>query len=136
MNQRRLARVTRRLALCAVGLAACAPLGIVQPGTPQAPEVLKVALTDGSTQVRPRMVARGKVGLEVSNDGTLEHGVHVVGPGVDEQSDEFLSPGQRRTMWLELAPGTFRVFCPDGDHAERGMSAQFVVTDRASWFRR
>lgn len=136
MNQRAFARVMRRLAFCAVVLAGCAPLGVVQPGTPQAPEVLKVSLTDGSIVVRPRMVARGKVGLEVVNDGALEHGFHVVGPGVDEQSDEFLSPGQTRMMWLELAPGTFRVFCPDGDHAERGMSAHLIVTDRASWFRR
>jgi hypothetical protein len=136
MNQRACVRAVRRLAFCALALAACAPLGIVQPGTPQAPEVLKVSLTDGSIAVRPRMVARGKIGLEVVNDGALEHGLHVVGPGVDEQSDEFLTPGQRRMMWLDLAPGTFRVSCPDGDHAERGMSAHFIVTDRASWFRR
>jgi hypothetical protein len=64
-------------------VAGCVQLGVVQPGTPQAPEMLSVTLTEGRIDVRPRMVARGKVGLELINGGELEHSFHIVVPGVD-----------------------------------------------------
>jgi hypothetical protein len=124
------------LALAAAVLGGCVTLGLQRPGTEDAPEVLTVVLTDASIDVWPSLVARGKVGLEVINDGQLEHGFHIVGPGTDEQSDEFLTSGEHRRVWLKLGPGTFRIFCPDGDHAARGMSARLVVTDDARWFRR
>jgi hypothetical protein len=119
---------------CAV--AGCATLGIYRPGTDDDPEVVNVTLTDTSIDVSPALVARGKVGLEIVNEGQLEHGFQIVGPGTDEQSDEFLTTGQHRRVWLKLAPGGFRVFCPDGDHAQRGMTARLTVTEDARWFRR
>jgi hypothetical protein len=126
-----------RAALAVLFFAAgCVPLGLQRPGTEDAPEIVNVELTDSSIDVWPRLVARGKVGLDIVNDGQLEHGLHIVGPGVDEQTDEFLVTGQRRRIWLKLAPGTFRVECPDGDHAARGMVSTLVVADQVSWFRR
>ncbi|HVZ71143.1 MAG TPA: sulfocyanin-like copper-binding protein [Polyangia bacterium] len=116
--------------------AACAPLGVHRPGTPDTPEVLAVVLEDGSITVHPRQVARGKIGLDIENRGTLEHALRIVGPGVDEQSAEFLGPNEHRRRWLRLEPGTYRVFCPDGDHAERGMWAHIIVTEKPTWFRR
>ena len=117
-------------------LAGCATLGIYRPGSEDEPEVVTVDLTDASIVASPGLVAQGKVRLELVNDGQLEHGVHVVGPGTDEASDEFLVPGQHRRLWLKLKPGTFRIFCPDGDHAARGMSTHLTVTEDARWFRR
>ena len=110
--------------------------GCPAPGNADAPERLDVVLTDASIDVWPGVVARGKVGLEIVNDGQLEHGFRVTGPGIDEQSDEFLTPGEHRRLSLKLGPGTFRIFCPDGDHAERGMWARLVVADDVGWFRR
>lgn len=121
------------LALC---FACCSTLGVFRPGTEDAPELVSVTLTDDSIDVSPSLVGRGKVDLEVRNDGQLEHAFQIVGPGTDETSDEFLTTGQRRQIRLKLEPGTFRVFCPDGDHAKRGMSARLVVTERVGWFRR
>jgi hypothetical protein len=59
-----------------------------------------------------------------------------VGPGTDEQSDEFLGQSEHRRVWLKLAPGSYRIFCPDGQHAEQGMWAGLVVTENPGWFRR
>jgi hypothetical protein len=127
----------RRLALAgALALAGCAQLGLQRPGTADEPEVVTVVLTETSVEVRPRLVAAGKVAFEILNDGQLEHGLQIVGPGTDEQSDEFLVTGQRRKVVLKLAPGTFRLFCPDGDHAARGMSASLEVAEAVGWFRR
>ena len=123
-------------ALAGGAFGGCATLGVYPPGTEDAPEVLIVVLTDTSIDVAPSLVARGKVGLEIINNGQLEHALHITGPGTDEQSDEFLTSGEHRRLWLKLAPGTFRIFCPDGDHAARGMSARLTVTEDARWFRR
>src|SRR5262249_40668767 len=101
----------------------CSVLGIYRPGTDDAPEVVTITLTDTSIDVAPPLVGSGKVGLEIINEGQLEHGFQIVGPGTDEQSNEFLTTGEHRRLSFKLAPGTFRVFCPDGDHAQRGMLA-------------
>jgi hypothetical protein len=121
------------LALAAAG---CAQLGLHRPADENTPETVRVELRDTRIDVSPHMVARGKVILEIENDGELEHGLRVVGPGVDEQSDEFLVPGQHRRVTMKLGEGTFRIFCPDGNHADLGMWSQIVVTDSSSWFRR
>jgi hypothetical protein len=121
---------------CALAAVGCSTFGIYRPGTEDAPEVVTVTLTDTSIDVSPSLVGRGKVDLELRNDGQLEHAYHVTGPGTDEESEEFLTSGQHRRVALKLAPGTFRIFCPDGDHAKLGMDARLVVTDRVGWFRR
>jgi hypothetical protein len=133
------ARALRGLAVGALalaGLAACAPLGVHRPGSDDAPEVLDVELTEGHIAVTPPQVARGKVGFEITNRGVLEHAVRIVGPGVDEQSSEFLGPNEHRRVLMRLGAGTYRIFCPDGNHAEGGMWAHLVVTEKPSWFRR
>ena len=125
-----------RAVAAVLALGGCATLGLYRPGTDDAPEVVTVTLTDSSIDVSPPLVGHGKVGLEVVNDGQLEHAFQVVGPGTDEHSDEFLTTGEHRRLWLKLAPGTFRVLCPDGDHAKRGMSARLTVTEDGRYFRR
>jgi hypothetical protein len=126
--------------LIALGLAltlgACAPLGLYRPGDANTPEVLNVVLREGRVDVFPGLVARGKVELDIVNEGTLEHGIHVVGPGVDEQSDELIVPGQHSRLILKLTPGTYVLTCPDGDHAARGMRTTLSVIDSTGSFRR
>jgi hypothetical protein len=126
----------RSIALAALLASGCAPLGLYRPGTEDAPEIVNVTMTDTGIDVWPSLVARGKVTLEIRNDGQLEHAYHVTGPGTDEASEEFLTTGQHRRETYKLAPGTFRIFCPDGDHAKLGMDARLVVTERVGFFRR
>jgi hypothetical protein len=116
--------------------AGCAEMGLHRPGDANAPEVVHVELRDARLDVSPTMVAKGNVVFEIENDGELEHGLQIVGPGTDEKSEEFLVPGQHRHMTMKLADGTFRIFCPDGNHADLGVRAQIVVTDSPGWFRR
>jgi hypothetical protein len=116
----------------AVAGAACGHLGGQRPADGDAPDVVQVRLYDRRIEVSPHMVARGKVVFEIVN----EDGVRVVGPGTDDQSDEFLVPGQRRSVPMKLGEGTFRIFCPDGNHADLGVWAQFEVVDSPGQFRR
>jgi len=120
----------------ALAVGACAPLGLYRPGDGTTPEKLDVVLREGGVDVFPSLVARGKVELDIVNEGALEHGIHVVGPGVDEQSDELIVPGQHSRLILRLTPGTYVLTCPDGDHAARGMRTTLTVTDSTGSFRR
>jgi hypothetical protein len=123
-------RTTIKGAFVALALtAACAPLGLHAPGTDAEPETLTVTFEDSAVTLTPAQVARGKVVLDVENKGSLEHSVRVDGPGLGDRDAEFVSPGHHRRIPLRLEPGTYRVSCPDGDHAERGLSAKLVVTD-------
>jgi hypothetical protein len=122
------------LALATLG-AGCATLGLHEPGNADAPEVVNVVMSDHSIDVKPLIVARGKVGFELLNEGLLEHAFRIVGPGADEQFDGVV-PGQPRRVWVKLGVGTFRIFCPDGNHADLGMSSQLTVTDEVNSFRR
>jgi hypothetical protein len=128
-----------RLALfvaLALSMSACAPLGVLPPGTPDAPENVAVVLYDAAIDVWPSLVGPGKVSFDIVNHGTLAHGFRVTGPGVDEQSDELFGPDEHRHLTVKLGPGTYRLFCPDADHLSRGMLARLVVTDSPVWFRR
>ncbi|MDB4980038.1 MAG: hypothetical protein JWM82_790 [Myxococcales bacterium] len=114
----------------------CATMVQRGPSPDEATEVLAIELVDDGLTLEPPQVGRGKVTLDLTNRGRLEHAVRVVGPDVDEKVAEFLGPGEHRRQSLRLGPGTYRVFCPDGDHAEHGLSAQLVVTETATSFHR
>lgn len=124
------------LTLAVLPLGACATVGMHKPGSDLEPEVVDVELRDARLDLSPRQVGPGKVGLEVFNQGEIDHALRVTGPGIDEPVDTDVSPGQHRRIWVKLKPGTYRVFCPDGDHADKGVAADLSVTEDAGWHRR
>jgi uncharacterized cupredoxin-like copper-binding protein len=69
----------------------------------------------------------GKVELQIANNGLFEHNLRVEGPGLDEPSETSIAPGQHRTTFVRVQAGTYRLYCPDADHAERGVDATLVV---------
>ncbi len=124
------------LVVVALSTASCATMGRHASSPDEASEVLAIDLVDDGLTLDPPQVGRGRVTLDLTNRGRLEHAVRVVGPDVDEKVAEFLGPGEHRRQSLRLGPGTYRVFCPDGDHAEHGLSAQLVVTETPTSFHR
>lgn len=118
-------------------LGGCAALGFGPRRAPGEPEVVDVEVRDARIDVSPRKVEAGpgKVVLLLVNNGELEHDVRIEGPGMDEPSDTALAPGQHRRAELRVRGGTYRIYCPDADHAARGVDAKLVV-DAASRFDR
>jgi plastocyanin len=70
----------------------------------------------------------GSQTFRVTNNGTTEHNFEVEGQGIEEAFETNLSPGETRTMQLNLGPGTYVVYCPVGNHREQGMEVQLTVT--------
>lgn len=93
-------------------------------GSPDASELgneVAVTLTDFSIEMElsPRA---GITTFVVTNDGAVEHSFAVVGGAIDSRFDEPLAPGETRALTTDLDPGTYDVFCPIGDHRQRGMA--------------
>jgi uncharacterized cupredoxin-like copper-binding protein len=66
--------------------------------------------------------------FRVTNNGTIEHNFEVEGQGIEEEFDANLSPGETKTMQLDLEPGAYEVYCPVDNHRELGMEIQLTVT--------
>jgi uncharacterized cupredoxin-like copper-binding protein len=76
----------------------------------------------------PTSLSAGSQTFRVTNNGTTEHNFEVEGQGIEEAFETDLSPGETQTMQLNLAPGTYEVYCPVGNHRDQGMEMQLTVT--------
>jgi plastocyanin len=110
-------------------LAACAPA----PGTPasatSAPQAntQDVSLIDGAIEM-PASLPAGPTTLNVTNNGTGEHGLHVEGQGSEFELEPNLQPGASGTLEVDLQPGTYEFYCPVPGHREGGMTLPVTVT--------
>jgi uncharacterized cupredoxin-like copper-binding protein len=77
----------------------------------------------------PTSIPAGPTTFEVTNNGTIEHNFEVEGEGIEEEFDENIQPGQTQTLELDLAAGTYEVYCPIEDHADQGMLVELTVTE-------
>jgi plastocyanin len=75
------------------------------------------------------VVAAGKVRLRFSNEGSLAHDLRVFRGSRDLGGTPAFQHGTR-TAQLDLPPGTYRMECTVGDHAELGMRGSLRVRAR------
>ncbi len=71
----------------------------------------------------------GELTFQIENEGDQRHAFAIEGNGVNETLVTDVAPGSTETATIELEPGTYTVWCPIGDHRERGMEAQLEVTE-------
>ena len=89
-------------------------------------EVVAVELDEFEVRM-PSELAAGPTTFQVTNVGDAEHNFEVEGQGIEEEFDENLRPGETKPMELDLAPGTYEVYCPVGNHEDQGMSLELTV---------
>jgi len=68
----------------------------------------------------PRVARHGVIAFVATNDGQTRHALAVDGP-TGELRTVALRPGERTTITLRLARGTYKWYCPIADHERRGM---------------
>ncbi len=78
----------------------------------------------------PTLVA-GSYTIVAVNVGEKRHNLIIDGNGVYKQSRE-VGSGGRDSFTIDLAPGTYRIYCDIGDHLARGMRGTLTVTAPAS----
>ena len=68
----------------------------------------------------------GETTFTVSNEGEFPHALEIEGNGIEEETDE-LAPGESGSVTVDLEPGEYELYCPVGDHRDRGMEGTLVV---------
>jgi uncharacterized cupredoxin-like copper-binding protein/streptogramin lyase len=91
-------------------------------------ESVAVSLTEFAIDM-PNELPAGPTTFEISNDGTVEHSFEIEGQGIEEELEPHLRPGASDTLTVDLAPGTYEVYCPVDEHADHGMRLDLTVTE-------
>jgi plastocyanin len=100
-----------------------------EDGAPAAPPVRTITITETEYKLDPSSVDLDKPGtyaFEVVNDGGVAHALEVEGEGLEEETDT-IDPGGRATLTVTLEGGSYELYCPIGDHKDRGMEGKAVV---------
>lgn len=86
-----------------------------------------VSLVDFAIEMETELTA-GTVTFNITNNGQAPHSFEIEGNGIEEELEENLEPGESATLEVELQPGTYEVYCPVGQHADRGMKLEVTVS--------
>jgi plastocyanin len=76
----------------------------------------------------PTTLPAGPVTFAVTNDGTITHSFEIENESIEEELETPLEPGQTGMLTVDLAPGTYEVYCPIGNHADNGMRTEVTVS--------
>lgn len=88
---------------------------------------VEVGLTNFNIDM-PSELPAGSTTFEITNNGESEHNFEVEGQGIETELDQNLQPGESATLEVDLQPGTYEIYCPVADHADRGMQLELTVT--------
>jgi uncharacterized cupredoxin-like copper-binding protein len=129
------------LAVAALALAACGEdrgdglrtsPAVVGTGTTtvgvKADATVPVSLTEYRLPRNVRVPRAGLIAFEATNDGAVPHALAVIGPAGQART-QTLKPGERTTVEVRLPPGTYKWYCPVGDHERRGMVGRVRVAE-------
>jgi uncharacterized cupredoxin-like copper-binding protein len=82
-----------------------------------------ITITETDFALDPKSVdleEPGTYAFEVVNNGQVAHALEVEGEGIEEET-KTLQPGERATLTVALESGSYELYCPVGDHKDRGM---------------
>lgn len=127
MHAQKNAIIIGAVAMIALVAVACTPDDTNGGPAAEGDGFIDVTLTEFAIDM-PATGVEGEVTFRITNDGDMDHGFVVAGDGVDEQIVDSVRPGTTETLTVALAPGTYTVWCPIGDHREQGMEARIEVT--------
>lgn len=74
----------------------------------------------------PATLSAGRTGFNVENGGKEDHAFVIEGNGIREET-EVLKTGGTSSVTVDLTPGTYTVYCPVKDHAQKGMKTTVTV---------
>ncbi len=89
---------------------------------------VRVSLIDFRLPRNVRVPRGGLIAFEATNDGQTPHALAIVGPAGQART-QTLKPGERTTVEVRLPPGTYKWYCPVGDHERRGMVGRVRVAE-------
>lgn len=96
---------------------------------PDIPEdAVEVTLSEWKIEM-PDTLPPGMTTFAITNSGTEVHSIEIEGQGIEAAPENYLEPGTTRMLRVDLKPGTYEVYCPIGNHAEKGMEMTLTVEE-------
>jgi uncharacterized cupredoxin-like copper-binding protein len=135
MMRRRIRFFMPALAIAAaVALTACGDDGDDEGGggeatAPAGEPVATVELEESDFKIEPKEPKVDKGGVirfNIRNTGDAQHALEVETPQGERETEPF-GPGETARLDVELEPGTYTMYCPVGDHEQRGMTGTITV---------
>ena len=65
--------------------------------------------------------------LNVKNDGKITHALEAEGPDGEVETED-LAPGDTAQLKVDFQDGDYELYCPIGDHRDRGMTTDVLVS--------
>jgi plastocyanin len=102
--------------------------GVVSADPTEDPKAVVVKLSEYDVRM-PTILTPGSHLFTVTNEGKEAHGLTVEGNGTSVSAPTPVQPGETQALPVDLAPGTYKVFCPLDGHRDRGMSVDVTVSE-------
>lgn len=100
---------------------------VVDAVTPDADaRKVEVRLTEHHVDM-PKSLGTGKTAFVVRNAGKQKHNFEIKGEGIEKKFFTDIAPDESKVLHVDLRPGTYKVYCPIGDHNEEGMNTTLTV---------
>jgi uncharacterized cupredoxin-like copper-binding protein len=124
----------RRAALLAalgLALAGCGGDEADEGGASAGAPIRTVTIEETEFALEPSSVQLERAGtyaFKVVNEGSARHALEIEGEGIEEETG-VLGPGDEATLTVELEEGSYELYCPVGDHKDRGMMSRVGVAE-------
>lgn len=106
--------------MAALAVAGCG--GGDDADTPPRLEATEFEFSPAEITVQP-----GEHEFQIVNRGEVEHALEIHTPGGEVETDR-VAPGDSATVIADLSEaGTYELYCPVGDHRQRGMEGSVTV---------
>jgi uncharacterized cupredoxin-like copper-binding protein len=89
---------------------------------------IAVQMTEFHLALPSTTLTAGSYTFDAVNAGRDVHALSIDGPGVDDQRTAAVEPGASAPLNVTLAPGTYDLYCPVGNHKAMGMDVTLTVT--------
>jgi plastocyanin len=100
--------------------------GDTTAGTGGGGQTIDVSATEFAFTPADLEAEPGRLTIVLTNDGTMPHAITVEGNGVETTSNT-INPGESTELTLDLAEGTYEIYCPIGNHRQEGMVGALTV---------
>jgi plastocyanin len=75
---------------------------------------------------KPSFPNEGVYTLNVTNDGEVTHALEAEGQNGETETED-LAPGDSAELAVNFVNGSYELYCPIGDHEDRGMKTEVSV---------
>jgi len=104
------------------------PLAVRSEEPQKAPAPVEVRMSE-YTFTMPKTLPAGPTTFLLRNEGNKNHRFKIEGPGIEgELMSPSIKPQETGTLEVTLQPGEYKIYCPLGSHARKGMTMTLTVT--------